>query len=280
MKLKWNKYEFDFEKRTYIMGVLNVTPDSFSDGGKYYSLEKAVEHGVKMAEQGADIIDIGGESTRPFSERVSAQEEIDRVVPVIEALSGRVDVPISIDTYKSEVAKYALDAGASIINDISALRFDPSLGTLAAERRVPVILMHMKGTPENMQKNPYYDDVVGEISEFLDDAVKRAGQCGIEKDLVVVDPGIGFGKTFEHNLIILRDLKKFHSLRRPILIGTSNKSFIGHVLDRAVEQRAVGTMATVAVAVLNGAHMVRVHNVEMAVDTVRMVDAIKRGSTN
>ena len=277
MKLQWDKYELDLDKRTYVMGVLNVTPDSFSDGGKYYSLEAAVEHGLAMAEQGADILDIGGESTRPFSERVTTQEEIDRVGPVIEALSKHVDVPISIDTYKSEVAKYALDAGASIINDISALRFDPALGPLAADRGVPVILMHMKGTPENMQKNPKYDDVVGEVSDFLEDAINRATQSGIPEDMVVIDPGIGFGKTFDHNLIILRDLGRFQALQRPILIGTSNKSFIGHVLDKPVEQRAVGTMATVAVAVLNGAHIVRVHNVEMAVDTVRMVDAIRKG---
>ena len=280
MKLQWGKYELDFDKRTYVMGVLNVTPDSFSDGGKYYSFEKAVEHGIEMAEKGADILDIGGESTRPFSRRISAQEEIDRVVPVIEALSREVDVPISIDTYKSEVARYALDAGASILNDISALRFDPALGPLAAERGVPVILMHMKGTPENMQKNPQYDDVVGEISDFLKEAVSRAVQSGISEEMVAIDPGIGFGKTFDHNLVILRDLRRFQSLQRPILIGTSNKSFIGHVLDRPVEQRDAGTMATVAVAALNGAHIVRVHNVEMAVDTVRMVDAIKRGSAN
>jgi len=280
MKLKWNGYELDFDKRTYVMGVLNVTPDSFSDGGKYYSLDRAVDRGVQMSEQGADIIDIGGESTRPFSKRVSAQEETDRVVPVIEALSKMVDVPISVDTYKGEVARYALDAGASMINDISALRFDASLGSLAAQRGVPVILMHMKGTPENMQKDPKYDDVVGEISQFLADAVARAKEYGIAEDLVVVDPGIGFGKTFDHNLVILRDLQRFQALQRPILVGTSNKSFIGHVLDRPVDQRSVGTMATVAVSVLNGAHIVRVHNVEMAVDTVRMVDAIKRGSAN
>lgn len=278
MKLQWDKYELDFEERTYIMGVLNVTPDSFSDGGKYYSFDKAVEHGLEMAEDGADILDVGGESTRPFSQRVSVQEEIDRVVPVIEALNKEVNLPISIDTYKSEVAKYALDAGASIVNDISALRFDPELGPLVAERGVPVILMHMKGRPEDMQKDPQYDDVVGEITEFLRDAVARATQSGIPKEHVVVDPGIGFGKTFDHNLVILRDLSRFEVLDRPLLVGTSNKSFIGHVLDRPVEERAVGTMATVAVAVMNGAHMVRVHDVKMAVDTVRMVDAIKRGS--
>jgi len=278
MKLQWDKYELDFEERTYIMGVLNVTPDSFSDGGKYYSFDRAVEHGLEMAEDGADILDVGGESTRPFSQRVSVQEEIDRVVPVIEALNKEVNLPISIDTYKSEVAKYALDAGASIVNDISALRFDPELGPLVAERGVPVILMHMKGRPEDMQKDPQYDDVVGEITEFLRDAVARATQSGIPKEHVVVDPGIGFGKTFDHNLVILRDLSRFEVLDRPLLVGTSNKSFIGHVLDRPVEERAVGTMATVAVAVMNGAHMVRVHDVKMAVDTVRMVDAIKRGS--
>jgi len=246
MKLQWDKYELDFEERTYIMGVLNVTPDSFSDGGKYYSFDRAVEHGLEMAEDGADILDVGGESTRPFSQRVSVQEEIDRVVPVIEALNKEVNLPISIDTYKSEVAKYALDAGASIVNDISALRFDPELGPLVAERGVPVILMHMKGRPEDMQKDPQYDDVVGEITEFLRDAVARATQSGIPKEHVVVDPGIGFGKTFDHNLVILRDLRRFEGLDRPLLVGTSNKSFIGHVLERPVEERAVGTMATVA----------------------------------
>jgi len=276
--LEWGSYRLDLEKRTHVMGVLNVTPDSFSDGGLFLESEKAIEHGIAMAEEGADFIDIGGESTRPFSRSVSSDEEIERVVPVIEALAREIRVPISIDTWKGVVAREALKAGASMINDISALRLDPDVSFVAAESGVPVILMHMKGTPENMQKNPVYDDLLGDIKGFLEDAVERAMEAGIREDLILIDPGIGFGKTFDHNLQIIRQLPSFLSLGRPLLIGTSNKAFIGEILGKKVNERMTGTMATVAIAAMHGAHVVRVHNVKEAVETVRMVDAIKRGS--
>jgi len=276
--LEWGTYRLDLGKRTHVMGVLNVTPDSFSDGGLFLQREKAIEHGITMAEEGADFIDVGGESTRPFSNPVSREEEMERVVPVIEALAREIRVPISIDTCKGTVAREALKAGASMINDISALRLDPDLGSVAAESGVPVILMHMKGTPENMQKNPVYDDLIGEIKSFLEDAAKKAMEAGIREDLILIDPGIGFGKTFDHNLQIIKQLPSFLSLGRPLLIGTSNKSFIGQVLGKKVDERVTGTMATVAVAAMHGAHVVRVHNVRKAVETIRMVDAIKRGS--
>jgi len=275
--LEWGPYHLDLEKRTHVMGVLNVTPDSFSDGGLFLEREKAIEHGIAMAEEGADIIDIGGESTRPFSKPISSDEEIDRVVPVIAALAREIKIPISIDTWKGSVAREALKAGASMVNDITALRRDPAIASVAAESGVPVILMHMKGTPEDMQKNPVYDDVIGEIKQFLADAAKKAVEAGIPEDLILIDPGIGFGKTFDHNLQIMKELPSFLSLGLPLLIGTSNKSFIGEVLGKKVDERVIGTMATVAVAAMNGAHVVRVHNVKEALETVRMVDAIKRG---
>jgi dihydropteroate synthase len=259
------------------MGVLNVTPDSFSDGGLYFQKEAAIEHGLRLAQDGADIIDVGGESTRPFSEEVTLQEELDRVVPVVEALSRAVQVPISIDTCKAEVARQALKAGASIINDISALRFDPDIIPVAAEAGVPVILMHMQGTPGDMQKNPFYQNLIPEILNFLKQAVDRAVSGGIKEGMIIVDPGIGFGKTVDHNLEIIKGLGQFCVLGRPILLGTSNKSFIGHLLNKEPHERDTGTMATIAAGVLNGADIVRVHNVKKAVETVRIVDAIKMG---
>jgi dihydropteroate synthase len=275
--IRWSKYGLNLDERTHVMGVLNVTPDSFSDGGLHFERDKAVAQGLRMAQAGADIIDVGGESTRPYAGRVSSREEMDRVLPVIEALHKAVSIPISIDTTKSDVARAALAAGASMINDISAFRSDPGLVRVAAEAEVPVVLMHMKGTPETMQDSPTYADVVSEICAFLEEAVTRAVRGGVREDRIIIDPGIGFGKTFDHNLVLIRDLSRFGSLGRPILLGSSNKGFIGRVLGKEVQDRAVGTMATVAVGVMNGAHIVRVHNVPMAVDTVRMVDAIKRG---
>ena len=259
------------------MGILNVTPDSFSDGNQYFETEKAIEHAISMARDGADIIDVGGESTRPYSGRVPAGEEIDRVIPVIEALRKEISIPISIDTYKSEVAQEALKCGASIVNDISALRLDPNMAPVVARAGVPVILMHIKGTPENMQVNPTYQDLISEIIGFLKDGLKRSKAAGIREELVLVDPGIGFGKTFDHNLIIIKELSRFAVLQRPILLGTSNKAFIGHILDKEAHERHTGTMATIAAGVMNGAHIVRVHNVKKAVETVRIIDAIKRG---
>jgi dihydropteroate synthase len=260
------------------MGILNVTPDSFADGGRFFDHQKAIDHGISLAEEGADILDIGGESTRPYSEKVSPLEEIRRVIPVIEALVHKVDIPVSIDTTKSQVAGAALKAGATMINDVSALRFDPDLGRLAAEAKVPVVLMHMKGTPENMQVDPTYDDLIPDIIRFLEDAVKRAEGFGIPKDRIIIDPGIGFGKTFDHNLEIIRDLSRFSMLGLPLLLGCSRKAFIGKILDKEPDDRDIGTMAAVSAGVLNGADMVRVHNVALAFDTVRMADAIRAGN--
>lgn len=276
-QLKWSDYILNLDAKTHVMGILNVTPDSFSDGGKYFESDKAIEHGIAMAQEGADIIDVGGESARPYSRRISIQEELDRVLPVIEKLKKELSIPISIDTCKVEVVQAALRAGATIINDISALRFDPRMGSIAAEAGVPVILMHMRGTPENMQQNPTYEDLISEVIGFLRDGIKRSIEAGIRKELVVVDPGIGFGKTFDDNLKIIKELSQFEILQQPILLGTSNKAFIGHILKKEAEERDTGTMATVAAGVMNGAHIVRVHHVRMAVETVRIVDAVKRG---
>jgi dihydropteroate synthase len=278
ISLDWGPHHFRLDERTHVMGVLNVTPDSFSDGGLFFETDRAIEHGIAMVEEGADFIDIGGESTRPFSKRLSSEEELSRVIPVIEAIAREVSIPISIDTCKGSVAREALKAGASIINDISALRLDPEIASVASEAGVPVILMHMKGTPENMQKNPVYGDLISEIRNFLKGAVQRAVKAGISEDLTLVDPGIGFGKTFDHNLQIIQNLTSFASLGRPILIGTSNKAFIGEILGKEAHERLTGSMATVAVAAMNGAHIVRVHHVKEAVETVKIVDAIKRGT--
>ena len=276
--LSWKAHRLDLRRRTHVMGILNVTPDSFSDGGHYFEADRAVEHALAMDRDGADIIDIGGESTRPYSKKISIAEEIDRVIPVIETLQGEISAPISIDTCKSTVAEEALKAGASIINDISALRFDPEMPMIAARAGVPVILMHMKGTPGDMQKNPVYDDLINEIIDFLKDAVDRSEAAGISRELTVVDPGIGFGKTFDHNLKIIRDLSRFKSLERPVLLGPSNKAFIGHILDREPHERDTGSMAAVAAGVMNGAHIIRAHNVKKAVETVKIIDAVKRGN--
>jgi len=275
--LRWSDYVLNLDQRTHIMGILNVTPDSFSDGDQYFETEKAIEHALAMARDGADIIDVGGESTRPYSGRISANQEIDRVIPVIDALRKEITIPISIDTYKSEVALEALNHGASIVNDISALRVDTNMASVAARAGVPVILMHIKGTPENMQVNPTYEDLITEIIGFLKDGIGRSKAAGIREELILVDPGIGFGKTFDHNLRIIKELSRFAALQRPILLGTSNKAFIGHILDKEAHERDTGTMATIAAGVMNGAHIVRVHNVKKALETVRMIDAIKRG---
>jgi dihydropteroate synthase len=269
-------------KRTLIMGVVNVTPDSFSDGGIFFSPDRAVSKGVELYRSGADLLDIGGESTRPFSETVSTEEEIRRVVPVIESLSRKVPIPISVDTRKAEVAAEALTAGASIINDISALYYDPEMAKLAAKRQVPVVLMHMKGTPENMQVEPRYDDVVKEVIFFLKNAVAHAQEKGIDKSRLVVDPGIGFGKTFAHNLTLLKNLDRFHDLDVPLLIGTSRKAFIRTLLKKEKGKEPdpqshvveIGTQATVAAAALKGAHIVRIHHVADTVATLKIIDAI------
>ena len=277
--LKWGRHSLEFGRKTLLMGVLNVTPDSFSDGGHYFSREKAITQAISLEADGADIIDIGGESTRPYAEKVSLEQELERVVPVIEKLSKTVKVPISIDTYKAKVAESAIKAGAAIINDISALRFDPEMATVVKNAGVPLILMHMKGTPGDMQNNPEYLDLMGEIKDFFTGVINNAVENGISRNMLILDPGIGFGKSFDHNLEILRDLKELETLGLPILLGSSRKAFIGNILNKSPEERDTGTMATIAAGIMNGAHIVRVHNVRMAVDTVKVMDAIIAGNT-
>jgi dihydropteroate synthase len=251
--------------RPLVMGIVNVTPDSFADGGRHLSREAALAHARNLVAAGADLLDVGGESTRPFSEPVPLEEELRRVIPVIEAIRTELDVPLSIDTYKAEVARQALKAGAQIINDISALRFDPDMAPLAAATGAPVILMHMKGTPRDMQADPRYDDLLGEIKAFLKERRDFALAQGIAPDAIVLDPGIGFGKTFVHNLQILNHLDTFLDLGCPLLVGPSRKAFIGHYLGGLPpDDRDYGTLAAVAVAVHKGAKILRVHNVAAA----------------
>ena len=281
--LSWNSHSLEIGKRTLIMGVLNVTPDSFSDGGIFFNFDDAVAQGEKLVKDGADIIDIGGESTRPFSDPVTVEEEIERVVPVIEKLSKRFSIPISIDTTKAKVAKRALEAGASIVNDIGALRLDPDMASVVSEFGVPVILMHMLGTPKTMQDLPEYGDLIKEIKSFLADAITRAEKSKIPKTHIIIDPGIGFGKTVEHNLLLIKNLYEFSSLNVPILIGSSRKAFIRKILKGETDQDIrpdlpmveTGTQASIAAAILNGAHIVRVHDVANTCATVKIVDAIK-----
>ena len=280
--LAWQDFTLALGRQTCIMGVVNVTPDSFSDGGRFYDHNAAVSQGQKLAAHGAAIIDIGGESTRPFSEPVADKEEIRRVVPVIEKLAQRVSVPISIDTTKAAVARRALEAGASIINDISALRVDPEIAVLAAEFDTPLILMHMLGDPKSMQISPRYENLLDEISAFLENAVVRAEKQGVVREKIIVDPGIGFGKTIAHNLLLIKHLKTFKRLDLPILIGTSRKAFIRKILKKPREKDIQpdlpivenGTQATVAAAILNGAHIVRVHDVSRTIATVKILDAL------
>ena len=264
-------------ERTLVMGVINATPDSFSGDGLGGDIGAMIERGEQMAAEGADILDIGGESTRPGSEPVDAPAEIKRVLPVIEGLRSRVGVPISIDTYKAEVARAALDAGASIINDISGLRADADMGKLAAARSASVVVMHILGTPRTMQENPHYDDLMGEIASYLRQSVDIAERAGVQRDQVVIDPGFGFGKTVEHNLEIVRRLRELQSLGQPVLLGPSRKSTIGKVLDLPPEERVEGTLAIIALAIANGADLVRVHDVRPAVRAARMADAVVRG---
>jgi len=266
------------------MGVLNVTPDSFSDGGRFYSCDAAVAQGLKLVQDGADILDIGGESTRPFSDPLPAEEEIRRVLPVIKKLSLKISVPISIDTTKACVARQALDAGAAMINDIGALRFDPEMAQVAAAYQVPIILMHMKGTPRTMQVAPHYDNLIAEIKSFLSEAVARAQAGGVPATHIIIDPGIGFGKTFHHNLALINQLYELKSLGFPILLGPSRKAFIRNILksedqpdiDPDSEIVEAGTQAAIAAAILRGADIVRVHDVARTRSTAALCDAIKK----
>lgn len=265
----------DLGSRTHVMGILNVTPDSFSDGGRYADAERALAHARDMAAAGADIIDIGGESTRPGAAPLAEEEELRRIIPLIERLSAELTVPISVDTYKSSVAKRAIEAGAGIVNDISGLRFSHDMAKVVADSGVAVVIMHIKGTPRDMQQNPVYDDVVGEVMAYLEEGIEIAVTAGVDREKILLDPGIGFGKKLEHNLIILNRLEEFRALGRPIVLGTSRKKFIGTVLGiPAPEQRVDGTAATVALGIERGARVVRVHDVARLTQVARMTDAI------
>jgi dihydropteroate synthase len=270
-------------QRTLVMGILNVTPDSFSDGGQFFSLEQAIEHGKRMRDQGADMIDVGGESTRPGSAGpISAEEETERVVPVIKALAKALDVPVSIDTTKSEVARAALDAGATIVNDVSALRFDFYVADAVAQAGAGLILMHSRGTPATMHRLPPVADIMHEVTTSLSASVKMAERRGVKRESIAIDPGIGFGKSQEQNVELIDKLDQLKAAFSdlPILIGTSRKSFIGRILaDEAgdaapLDRRMYGSMASIAAAVMKGANIVRVHDVRAAIETVKVVDAI------
>ena len=260
--------------RTLIVGVLNVTPDSFSDGGQNFEPARAVDHALEMESDGADIIEVGGESTRPGATRLSAEEELSRVLPVLSELAGRLRVPIAIDTYKSEVAAAAIAEGANIINDVSALRFDPAIADVAARERAALVLMHMRGEPATMQRIKPSRDILAEIELDLATAIRVAESQGVERSQIIIDPGIGFGKTLEQNLAIINHLERFESFGLPLMIGTSRKNFIGRLTGRPEGERLSGTAASVAAAILRGAHIVRVHDVKQMVEVARVADAI------
>jgi dihydropteroate synthase len=276
--LRCRGHELAVGRRTLIMGIVNVTPDSFSGDGLGADVEAAIAQGRQMVEDGADMLDVGGESTRPGSERVEEAEELSRVLPVIRGLAAEVNVPISIDTYKSTVAAAALEKGAHIVNDISGLHADEQMANVAAEAEAAVIIMHIQGTPRHMQKDPKYADVIGEISDYLEEGIAAAAEAGLSRDRMVLDPGIGFGKKLEHNLEILRRLREFRNLGCPLLVGTSRKSMIGAILDLPAEERLEGTAATVALAVAGGADIVRVHDVKEMSRVAKVADAIVRVS--
>ena len=262
-------------ERTLVMGVLNVTPDSFSDGGLFSNADDAAAHAIAMELAGADIVDVGGESTRPGSQETSAEEELARVLPVLERLRGRLKIPVSIDTQKARVAEAAVAAGAEILNDVTALRADPALGEVARRHRLPIILMHMRGEPRTMQKKPFASDVIRDVVSGLRSAIARARKAGIAKSQLLLDPGIGFGKSFNQNYELLARLQELARLGCPLVIGTSRKTFLGHTLgDAPPEQRIWGTAATVAASILAGAHIVRVHDVAEMVQVARVTDAV------
>ncbi|HYP28850.1 MAG TPA: dihydropteroate synthase [Blastocatellia bacterium] len=260
--------------RTMVVGVLNVTPDSFSDGGRHFEASEAIDQALKMQEDGADVIEIGGESTRPGAKPLSVEEELARLLPVLTGLDKGLQVPISVDTYKSEVAHAALDLGASIINDVSALRFDPRVADVAKGAGAALVLMHMRGTPETMQEMEPSRDIFAEIADDFEAAIGEAEARGLARDRIILDPGIGFGKTLEQNLEILNHLGRFNGFNLALMVGTSRKSFIGRITGREAGERAFGTAASVAVAIARGAHFVRVHDVKEIVDAVRVCDAI------
>lgn len=269
-------YRLNYAKRPLIMAILNVTPDSFSDGGRFFRPGKAVDQALRLAEEGADLIDIGGESTRPEAIPVSSEEEARRVLPVIERLAHRLRLPISIDTTKGEVARRAIEAGASIVNDVSGFTRDPEMFSIAASARTGLVIMHAKGSPQTMQRRPRYGDLLGEVRQFLRDRIDAAAAEGIPLNRIAIDPGIGFGKTAAHNLKILRRLDLLADLGAPLLVGPSRKSFIGRILDLPPEERVEGTAAAAVIAVFQGARIIRVHDVKPLVRAVRVAESIRR----
>ena len=262
-------------EKTLIMGAINITPDSFSDGGLYLQPERAVDLALDMVAQGVDIIDIGGESTKPGSRGVDAEEELRRIIPVIQGITAQTDTLLSVDTRKARVAREALEAGCQIVNDVTALRFDSEMAQIAARHGAVIVLMHMRGTPETMQRDIHYASLISEIITYLRESIDLAKKAGIDREKIIIDPGIGFGKTVDHNLAIIKHLYQFRILGQPILIGTSRKSFIGKILDLDVDKREEGTLASVVASILHGAHIVRVHDVRNAVRAARIADAVK-----
>ena len=278
MKLPRTGNSLDLDRRVHVMGIVNVTPDSFSDGGLHETEEAVGSAAGAMVEAGADIIDVGGESTRPYAPKVEEDEELRRVIPAIRVIRARHDIPISIDTTKAAVARAALDAGADIINDISACRFDAGMAPLAAATGVPIVIMHMQGTPGTMQDAPRYDDVVAESVDFFHERLDFLEKQGVERGQIIIDPGIGFGKQLRHNLLILRHLERYLELGVPVLVGHSRKSFIGAVTGREVHEREAGTTAVSALCALKGAAIIRVHDVAAGRDAAMMMDAVKNAS--
>ncbi len=280
-QLSFKGHNLKLGKNTCVMGILNVTPDSFSDGGEFFKHSSAVSRAQQMISEGADIIDIGGESTRPFADPVAVEEEIRRVVPVIKELAKHISVPISVDTAKASVARQAIEAGASIVNDVTAMEGDPDMAAVVAEYDVPVIVMHMKGDPRTMQVNPHYDDPVKEIYGYLEEVLAKAEKNNISRSKIIIDPGIGFGKSIQHNFLLHKELAQFLKLGVPVLFGSSRKSFIRKTLsadnDTEVSMDLIetGSQASISAAILNGAHIVRVHDVASTIATVKMIDAIK-----
>ncbi|MCZ0755807.1 dihydropteroate synthase [Anoxybacillus sp. J5B_2022] len=265
--IQCGRYTLDIQQKTIIMGILNVTPDSFSDGGRFNAIDRAVEHAKKLVVEGADIIDIGGESTRPGAEKVSLEEELRRVIPVVKAVAAEVNVPISVDTYKAEVAKQAIEAGAHIINDVWGAKADSTMAEVAAHYRVPIILMHNRRQPD-------YENLIPDMISDLLESVEIVKKAGVKDEAIILDPGIGFAKTAEHNLQVMRHLDEFAKLGYPLLLGTSRKSFIGHVLDLPVDERVEGTGATVCLGIAKGVHIVRVHDVLPMARMAKMMDAM------
>lgn len=274
MVFRARQFTFSFPRPALVMGIVNVTPDSFADGGKYLDAAQAVAHGEELVRQGAAILDIGGESTRPGAAPVSESEELRRVLPVIEALAARVNVPLSIDTMKPVVARAGLQAGASIVNDIAANRADDALWRLVADAQAGYVCMHMQGTPQTMQANPVYADVVREVDEFFADRLRRLQACGVASEQVVLDVGIGFGKTLDHNLQLLRELGGFRKQGRPLLLGVSRKSFIGRLAGADVDARLPGSLACACWAVAQGVQLLRTHDVAETVQAVHLTEAL------